>query len=427
MLSTEHMERAVLGQMLYSPLALQDGIDLLSESDFAISSHRTIFSSIHSINKLGNPVDFMLVSRDLEKHNLLEIIGGTAYLSHLGEHIVRDQDIRHYCEQLRAAKMQGDLAKLGESLMIESMLPDSNPDAVASDFRKRLDDLEEDNSSIKEFVDQADLMPRTIEHIFGQDKRKPISTGLDGLDNLTVGGIRSGELWIVGGLPGRAKTSLARQIGRSASKGNIPIMVFTIEMPDVDWNSLDVAVEAGIPMYKMRDRKYLTRDDEECIYAAIERISRWPILHHDSGSIHIRKLVAKARLAVRKKGIKLVIVDYVQRIKSDDKEIRHRIGNSAEALAEFAKETGCAVVLLSQLSRQGDINSRPTMQHLKESGELEAHAHTILLNYRPVANEAGREIFTGEDEIIVAKQRYGPIGSIPVKYDSDKLMFVGRS
>lgn len=427
MQQTEHMERAVLGQMLYSPLALQDALDLLYESDFALSSHRMIFTAISEMSKDGSAIDFMMVSRSLEKSKLLESVGGIGYLAHLGEQIVRDQDVRFYCDQIRLAKMQRDLATLGESLMNESMAIDSNPDILAADFRKRLDGIEEDNSSVKEFVDQADLMPRTIDHIFGQDKRKPIATGLDGLDEKTAGGIRPGELWIVGGLPGRAKTSLARQIGRHASNKSVPVMIFTIEMPDVDWNALDIAVEAGIPSWKMREHSLLSRDDKECIYAAIDRMSKWPILHHDSGSIHIRKLVAKARLAVRKKGIKLVIVDYVQRIKSDDKEIRHRIGNSAEALAEFAKETGCAVVLLSQLSRQGDINSRPTMQHLKESGELEAHAHTILLNYRPVANEAGREIFTGEDEIIVAKQRYGPIGSIPVKYDSDKLMFIGRN
>lgn len=427
MLSTEHMEMAILGQMMYSPLALQDAIDILWDDDFHLLSNQRIFSSMREMSKQGSPVDLTLLSRHMDKLGFLVGIGGISYLSHLGENLVRDQDVRYYCEQLRSSKMQRSLASLGESLMNESLLPDAIPEILAAWFRKRLDELEEDNVPNREFIDQDDLMPRTIEHIFGHDDRKPIPTGLVGLDDQTIGGIRAGELWIVGGLPGRAKTSLARQIGRSASNKDIPVMVFTIEMPDVDWNALDVAVEAGIPAYKMRDPRFLTRDDKECIYAAIDRMSKWPILHHDSGSIHIRKLIAKARLAVRKKGIKLVIVDYVQRIKSDDKEIRHRIGNSAEALAEFAKETGCAVVLLSQLSRQGDINSRPTMQHLKESGELEAHAHTILLNYRPVANEAGREIFTGEDEIIVAKQRYGPIGSIPVKYDSDKLMFIGRN
>lgn len=309
--------------------------------------------------------------------------------------------------------------------MAQAMEEACEPKNLLLDIRKRLDEIEDSVAGEADFIDQKTLMPRTIERIFG--KRQPaIPTGLDELDKITLGGIRAGELWIVGGLPGRAKTSLARAMGRTASKNGIPVRVQTIEMPDTDWNALDVAFEAGIPAWKLRNPNFISREDKDALYKAIELVQCWPMTVDDAGSIHIRQLIAKARLAVRKRGTRLLIVDYVQRIKSDDKEVRHRIGNSAGELAEFAKETGCAVILLSQLSRQGDINIRPTMQHLKESGELEAHAHTILLNYRPVENVAGKEIFTGEDEIIVAKQRYGPIGSIRVAYNSDLLTFVGR-
>lgn len=144
----------------------------------------------------------------------------------------------------------------------------------------------------------------------------------------------------------------------------------------------------------------------------------------DGGRVHIDTILAKSRLSVMRHGTKVVVVDYLQLLDGDEDQIRLRMGTAAKKLKQFAKTYDCCVVALSQLARRGDINARPTMQDLKESGDLEAAGDVVLLNYLPVNTDDGR--FTGQDEIIVAKQRQGPIGSVQMSYDNQSLCFKSR-
>ena len=201
-------------------------------------------------------------------------------------------------------------------------------------------------------------------------------------------------------------------------------MFFTIEMSIEQWQGLDMANEAGVPAWNMFEPGLMNFSTRDRICRAAEEVRQWPMYFDDSGSIHINQLIARARLSVLKHGVRLVVVDYAQRVKGNGKEMRHQIGNVAEMLAEFAKEYKVGVVLLSQLARRGDINIRPTMQDLKESGDLEAHAHVVVLNYRPVDRDT--ESFLGEDELIIAKQRFGPVGKVNVKYDPNSMTFRER-
>jgi replicative DNA helicase len=122
--------------------------------------------------------------------------------------------------------------------------------------------------------------------------------------------------------------------------------------------------------------------------------------------------------------VKLIIADYLRLIKSPGKELREQVANSADCLRRIAKDESVAVVGLSQLRRPENINDRPTMLHLKESGDIEAAAHVCLLLYQPINTQTGE--FTGEDEIIIGKQRNGPLGSEPVTFSKDSLQFVER-
>jgi replicative DNA helicase len=126
---------------------------------------------------------------------------------------------------------------------------------------------------------------------------------------------------------------------------------------------------------------------------------------------------------VRRNGVKLVVVDYLRLVRSKGRDLREKVGNVADGLRQLAKNENICVVLLSQLARPGDINERPTMLSLKESGDIEAHANIVLLLYMPVDNKNEP---TGEDEIIIGKSREGPLGAIPVLLHKARLQFVGR-
>ena len=144
----------------------------------------------------------------------------------------------------------------------------------------------------------------------------------------------------------------------------------------------------------------------------------------DAGAVHIDTLLAKSRLSVMRNGTRLVTVDYLQLLSGDEVQERIRFGNVAKRLKQFAKDNDCWVVLLSQLARQGDINIRPTVQHLKESGDLEAAADVVLLNYRP--KDPNTAQYTGEDEIIIGKQRNGTVGAIPMRFNTNNLCYESK-
>jgi replicative DNA helicase len=419
-------ETAILGAMILEESSLRDGLSVLTEDHFSLSSHKSIFRALLALLDRNRPVDTLTLREELVGKRELDSVGGLGYLMQITDGIPRNFDIGHYAREIREASALRRLALSGQRLTEMSLEGSESSAVLIERLNDDIKNLVQENSK-DEMVTMKQLVPKVLHRILTPEQRaKPIGTGIIGIDNKTLGGIRPKEFWICGALPGRGKTSLARQVARNAARSGVPVAVFSIEMANEEWDELDLAMIAGIPAWKMRADISLNKEERSRLVNAAEEMLEWPMRYEDSGKLHLRLLLAKARLSVMKFNTRLVVVDYIQRVKSDEKEIRHRLGGVAEALAEFAKENNCAVLALSQLARRGDVNVRPTMQDLKESGELEAHAHTILLNFRPVDKDQSSdsmERFTGYDEIIIAKQRFGPIGMVPVSYNADSLSF----
>jgi replicative DNA helicase len=161
------------------------------------------------------------------------------------------------------------------------------------------------------------------------------------------------------------------------------------------------------------------------VQQAMCKVGKWPLFVVEDGALSIQKLLAKARLLIRQERIQLLLVDYVQLISAPAREEKERLTKVSNALRSLAKDTGVPVVAISQLSRpkDGNQNSRPNKFHLKESGSMENDSHVIILTYRPV-DEFGNP--TGEDELIIAKQRHGPVSNERVFFDPKMLTFFGR-
>lgn len=426
----EEKEIAILGAMILEESALRDGCSTLTELHFSLASHRSIFRALVSLVGQNKPVDTLTVRGELATRRELDSVGGYGYLMQIVDGIPRRFDIGHYAREIREASALRRLALSGQKLTEMSLEGSESSAVLIERLNSDIENLVEENSR-DEMVTMKQLVPKVLQRVLSPEQRaKPIPTGIAGIDTKTMGGIRPKEFWICGALPGRGKTSLARQVARNAARSGIPVAVFSIEMANEEWDELDLAVYAGIPAWKMRADVPLNKDERSRLVSAAEEMLEWPMRYEDSGRLHLRLLLAKARLSVMKFGTRIVVVDYLQRVKSDEREIRHRLGGVAEALAEFAKDNNCAVLALSQLARRGDVNIRPTMQDLKESGDLEAHAHTILLNFRPIDRDESSETiekFTGADEIIIAKQRFGPTGSVPVAYNPESLSFDMRN
>jgi replicative DNA helicase len=249
-----------------------------------------------------------------------------------------------------------------------------------------------------------------------------LPTGLDSLDTVT-GGFRKGELIVLGALPGTGKTALACQIIVANAEAGNAVGAFSLEMSRWDLGKRFLSTVTSVTASKIRHPGHIRKEEWPTLATGAAEIADWPVWFDDSGSISIPELLARARLFITRMNVKLIVVDYLQLVRADARDIRERVGKVADALRQLAKAERIPVVLLSQLRRPQNVNDAPTIIDLKESGDIEAHAHVVLLLHVPTAAD-GKP--TGEDTIIVAKNRNGAKGPVPVTFSPHKLRFYPR-
>jgi replicative DNA helicase len=251
-----------------------------------------------------------------------------------------------------------------------------------------------------------------------------LPAGVEALDLLTTG-IRPGEEWLIAGRTGDGKSSLALQMAAANCRKGTPVGLFSVEMSKGDVLQRLWSHEGAIPFQNIRNPRHITPEMRDCIKKAMGEVGLWPLFVVDDGSLSLQRLLAKARLMIRQEKIQLLIVDYLQLILAPAKDERERLTKVSNSLRSLAKDTGVPVVAVSQLNRpkKGCENVRPTKFSLKESGSLENDAHVIVLIYRPV-DDYGRP--TGDDELIVAKQRHGPMSLERVCFVDSTLTFRER-
>jgi len=223
-----------------------------------------------------------------------------------------------------------------------------------------------------------------------------LRVGIGTIDYATTG-IRPGEYWVVGGAPSRGKTILGNQIGVTSARAGVPVLIFSCEMTKEQLVKRMVPIVSGVAAAKVRDFRNGGAADYEAIQKATNEILTWPMWVCDPDGMSAEEMCAIAKLHIRRHGVRLVVVDYLQIVNAEGKDLRAKVGYSSNALRSLAKTERIGVVALSQLRRPVNEADRPTMFALKESGDIEAHAHTILLLHRP-KDDQGQ--WSGTDEVI---------------------------
>jgi replicative DNA helicase len=251
-----------------------------------------------------------------------------------------------------------------------------------------------------------------------------LPTGLHGLDENTTG-IRDDEYWVIGALPSRGNTVLGVQITATNASQGVPVLFFSHEMTRRQLCRRILPWESKIPAYKIRTPKLMTAADVEHLTAVAAKVAQWPMWIVDPEERTAQDLCAIARLYIRRHGVKLIVVDYLQLLQAPGRELRDRVAYASNVLRGIPKREHVPVVALSQMARpkDGNENSRPSMIQLRETSYIEAHAHVVLLLYRPKQDGS----WTGEDEIIIAKQREGILGTQPVVLSRDYVRFLERT
>jgi replicative DNA helicase len=424
-------ERTVLGCLLLDPECLYRVLPLVKAQDFCLDTHRRIYHVIAELAEAGKPVDDMTVTDALIAKGQLEVVGGVGYLAALSDNVTsemaRTANVEHYAELILDKSRRRQARGLGQCLVNAT----DDLSVSTSECIERVQEslLEIEAASVKAPARHVrEFMPDVLRELEIQSQNQGLagmSTGIPSLDHAT-GGIRVGELWTIGALPGKGKTALGIQILLASGDAGTPTYAFSLEMQVLEIGKRFLAAKSSLPAMQIRNPRAINKERWIELIRSTDAIIECPIYVDDRPSLKVQELVASARLYIRRHGVKLIVVDYLRLVDAPGRDLRERVGYVANALRQLAKSERVGVVLLSQLRRpEGGINARPTMLDLKESGDIEAHSHVVLLPYLPVGDD-GRPV--PEDELlIIGKNRNGGVGSLPVYFDERRLQFFDRT
>lgn len=415
-------EQSVLGAMLIDPKAIVDCSAILDADDFFNSDHRVIFAGILELAKTCDAIDFVTFSEFLRTRELLEVAGGIQYIGTLAADTPSSANAKAYAEIVRERAQLRALIRIGNQIVEDGYRPDGRkPEEIIQEAEKTLNasrlagrrGAETDES-------YATIMARVesqLERASKGEKRHGLHTGFAALDDLTTG-LYPGDLIVIGGRPSSGKTSLALNIAEHrALRCNEAVGVFSMEMGQDQLAQRSISSIGRIQAQNIRTGQ-LTPDEWEK-YARVQgMLKEMPLYVDPTRGLSMPELRAKAIRWKMKRGISLIVVDYLQLMGVPGKDRRDiEIGAISKGLKNLAGELGVPVIALSQLNRglEARENKRPRMSDLRDSGDIEQDADLVLFIYRDeVYNSDSPD--KGTAEIIVGKQRCGPTGTVRLAF-----------
>jgi replicative DNA helicase len=416
-------EESILSAILLDNSTLLDVLEILSAEDFYRTAHQKIYAAIESLFKKAEPVDLITLSNALREANVLDEVGGAAYLARLVDTIPSAVNVTHYARIVRdKSALRHLISKAGE--ITQRCFED------AGNFDEVLNFAEGAVFEISENKHRAAFHPlsKIIEvNIDALEKRQEnralvtgIPTGFTRLDNFTSG-LQGSDLIILAARPAMGKTALALNLARNAAvEGNIPVAVFSLEMSKEQLSMRMLCAEARVDSARLRSG-FLNPDDWSRITDAASSLSEAPIFIDDSPDISATSIRTKSRRLKMEKDLGLIVIDYLQLMRGSNSSERRdlEISEISRSLKLLAKELNVPVLALSQLNRKLEERSdkRPQLSDLRESGALEQDADVVAFIYRDeVYNKDENNPLRGTAEVILAKQRNGPTGVIPLTF-----------
>jgi replicative DNA helicase len=422
-------EQSVLGGLMLENSAWDEVADRVTDQDFYRRDHRLIFEAIRTLADQGSPYDVITLSEWLTKQDALEAGGGLAYLGTLAKNTPSAANIRAYAEIVREYSVLRRLIGVGTGIANAGYFPEGRNAKELLDFAEQqvFQIAEQGSRGRSGFVRIKDLLATAVDRIdelFHRDNPiTGISTGFTDFDEMTAG-LQNSDLIIVAGRPSMGKTTYAMNIAENAAiREKIPTAVFSMEMPGEQLAMRLMSSLGHIDQHKVRTGK-LEDDDWPRLTSAVSILAEAPLFIDDTPALNPTELRARARRLKREHGLGLIVVDYLQLMQSSrgggQENRTTEISEISRGLKALAKELQVPVIALSQLNRSLEQrpNKRPVMSDLRESGAIEQDADVIVFIYRDeVYNPESPD--KGTAEIIIGKQRNGPIGSV-------RLTFLGQ-
>ena len=422
-------EQSVLGGLLLDNSAWDRIADVMGEGDFYRADHRAIFTHIAKLIAENKPADALTVADTLERNGMLAEVGGQAYIGSLALNTPSAANIRRYAEIVHERSVMRNLAAIGTEIADSAYTPSGKDASVLIDeAESKIFLIAEARSKARQgFVKIDPLLQETVERIdmlYSRENKNDVigvATGFVDLDRKTAG-LQQGDLIIVAGRPSMGKTTLVMNIAEHVAVADKKAVgVFSMEMSGPQLAMRMIGSVGRVDQHQLRTGTF-KEDDWPRLVEAVGKLNDAQIFIDDTAGLNVLELRSRARRLHRQcGGLSLVVVDYLQLMSgtanSRDENRATEIAEISRSLKSLAKELKVPVVALSQLNRSVDSrqDKRPMMSDLRESGALEQDADVILFIYRDeVYNPESQH--KGIAEIIIAKQRNGPVGKIDLTF-----------
>jgi replicative DNA helicase len=418
-------EMCVLGSLMLDREAIGQVIPLLDRDAFYQVDHQIIFDVLLKLYDQNKPVDAVILREELSRRQLLDEVGGTAYLAQILSSVPSAAHVMHYAGIVREKSLLRQLIAASNDVLRDAYAPHEKADLVLDKAEKRIFDIAEKKVS-GQLVEIGEIAMQVYDML--EDKgRRGIETGYFEVDDL-LNGLQNGEMVVVAARPSMGKTAFAMNVVEYvAAQSKLPCAVFSLEMSKQQLAQRLMCSRARIDAQKVR-KSALNPTEFQQLAAVVVELSKAPIWVDDSPSLTILDLRAKARRLKLQHDVKLIMIDYLQLMDNPGPESRQQqISEISRGIKAVARELDVPVVALSQLNRQseGRDGHRPRMSDLRESGSIEQDADVVMLLHREDYYRMSEPDFMPDNiaEIIVAKQRNGPTGTIKLTFDNKTTTF----
>ncbi|WP_022853035.1 replicative DNA helicase [Thermodesulfatator atlanticus] len=421
-------EKCVLGSIFLDNNALLKVVEILSPQDFYRGAHAAIYRTMLELFNRNEPIDLVTVHAALKERELLEQVGGAAYLAELAELVPTAANVAYYANIVREKAILRRLIMAGTEIVSRCYQATEPVDDLLEEAERAIFEIRAQGNrksffSIKEVIKDAVLQIEQLHQ--RREEVTGIPTGFYEFDRLTAG-LQNSDLIIVAGRPSMGKTSFALNIAHHAAvEHGIPVAIFSLEMSREQLAMRMLCADARVDAQAVRTGRLSDADWQRLTYAA-NRLSKAPIFIDDTAAISVLELRAKARRLMAEHGLGLIIVDYLQLMKGKERRERREqeISEISSSLKAMAKELNVPVVALSQLNRRVEErpDKRPQLSDLRESGAIEQDADVILFIYREEVYKKDT-LDKGIAELIIGKQRNGPTGVVRLAFLSQYSTF----
>lgn len=427
-------EEAILGAILSNPFCINKIVDILTPASFYKPAHRIIYETILDLIRENSAVDILTVSEKLREINKLEYVGGRVYINELAINVVTTANIEYYAKIVKEKAIKRTLINAGSEI-VQMAYENETIEATLDTAEKLIFGIAQEKMT-SELVHVKDIVASTYKQIEERyNNRNELvghTTGFYDLDKMTSG-LQPSDLIILAARPSMGKTAFCLNIAQNVAKlAKVPVAIFSLEMSKEQLMQRMLCSEAEVDMSRLKSGEMQAKDWEKLL-TAMTVMAETPIYIDDTPGVTVMDIRAKCRrIAMEEKNLGLIVIDYLQLMEGaggGEEQRTQQVSAISRGLKGIARELKVPVIALSQLSRAVEqrTSKKPMLSDLRESGAIEQDADIVMFIYREDYYDHDGAEKKGTAEIILAKHRNGPVGSIELLFQSNITKFKNQT